>query len=130
MVNRLRHRRTCHLDTNVYEPLLGCTIGEVGGIASGMHMCQGRVPMVPPPAPSFARYRLFDSTLPKSQPSQEASLFDRIDVSLAGLARFAGEHPPPALTSALGVIVSRVDAASRALENRGPAATLPDLVAR
>src|SRR4029453_9490738 len=42
------------LDANVYEPFVGCTIAEVGGIASGMHMCQGRVPMVPPPAPSFA----------------------------------------------------------------------------
>ncbi len=117
------------LDANVYEPFVGCTIAEVGGIASGMHMCQGRVPMVPPPAPSFARYRLFDSTLSKAQPSQETSLFDRIDVSLAALARFAGEQPPPALTSALGAIASRVEAATRALENHGPSATLPDLVA-
>ena len=116
------------LDTNIYEPLLGCTIGEVGGVASGMHMCQGRAPMVAPPGPAAARYRLFETVLPKSQQSAETSLFEGIDVSLAGLARYAGESPPPALTAALATIASRVDAASRALESRGPAATLPDLV--
>jgi LmbE family N-acetylglucosaminyl deacetylase len=116
------------LDTNIYEPLLGCTIGEVGGIASGMHMCQGRAPMVAPPGPTAARYRLFETVLPKSQQSVETSLFEGIDVSLAGLARYAGERPPPALTAALATIASRVEAASRALESRGPAATLPDVV--
>ena len=84
------HRLLCHrmepvtLDTNIYEPLLGCTIGEVGGIASGMHMCQGRAPMVAPPGPTAARYRLFETVLPKSQQSAETSLFEGIDVSLAG----------------------------------------------
>jgi LmbE family N-acetylglucosaminyl deacetylase len=116
------------LDTNVYEPLLGCTIGEVGGIASGMHMCQGRAPMVAPPGATAARYRLFETVLLKSQASAETSLFEGVDVSLAGLARYAGERPPPALTAALATIASRVDAATRALERGGPAATLPDLV--
>ena len=117
------------LDTNIYEPLLGCTIGEVGGVASGMHMCQGRVPMVAPPSATSSRYRLFETMLPKTQPSAETSLFDGIDVSLAALARYAGERPPPALVTALGAIAARVDAASRALETRGPSATVPDLVA-
>ena len=85
------------LDTNIYEPLLGCTVGEVGGVASGMHMCQGRVPMVAPPSATSARYRLFDTVLPKPQSSAETSLFDGIDVSLGGLARYAGERPPQAL---------------------------------
>jgi GlcNAc-PI de-N-acetylase/NPCBM-associated, NEW3 domain of alpha-galactosidase len=117
------------LDTNVYEPLLGCTIGEVGGVASGMHMCQGRVPMVAPPSATSARYRLFETTLPAPRPSAETTLFDGIDVSLAGLARYAGERPPQALVAALGAIALRVDAASRAFDSRGPAATVPDLVA-
>jgi hypothetical protein len=117
------------LDTNIYEPLLGCTVGEVGGVASGMHMCQGRVPMVQPPGATSARYRLFDTVLPKSQSSAETSLFDGLDVALADLARYAGERPPQVLVTALATIASRVDAASRALEARGPAATVPDLVA-
>ena len=109
-----------NLDTNVYEPLLGCTIGEVGGVASGMHMCQGRVPMVAPPSASSARYRLFETTLPKSQQTTETSLFQGIDVSLAGLARYAGDRPPAALVTALGAIASRIDSATRALDSRGP----------
>ncbi len=117
------------LNTNVYEPLLGCTIGEVGGVASGMHMCQGRVPMVAPPSATSARYRLFETTLPKSQQTTETSLFQGIDVSLAGLARFAGDPPPPALVTAIGTIASRIDSATRALDSRGPAATVPDLLA-
>jgi LmbE family N-acetylglucosaminyl deacetylase len=115
------------LDTTVYLPSLGCTIAEVGGIASGMHMCQGRVPMVPLPGPSYARYRLFDTTLPKEQFESESTLFEGIDVTLAGLARFASPQPPQALTGALATISARIDAATRAFHNSGPVATLPDL---
>jgi LmbE family N-acetylglucosaminyl deacetylase len=117
------------LDTNVYEPFLGCTIGEVGGVASGMHLCQGRVPMVPPPGATGARYRVFDTTLPKPASSAESSLFDGIDVSLAGLARFAGERPPQALVTALSALSGNVDAASRAFVSRGASAAVPDLLA-
>jgi LmbE family N-acetylglucosaminyl deacetylase len=115
------------LDTNIYEPLLGCTIGEVGSVASGMHMCQGRVPMVAPPNATFARYRLVETVLPSSQPA-ERSLFDGLDVSVPSLARYAGDRPPDALVSGLATIASRVDAAATALESRGPSATLSDLV--
>ena len=55
----------------------------------------------------------------------ETSLFDGIDVSLGALARYAGERPPQPLVTALGTIAARVDAASRALETRGPSATVP-----
>ena len=41
--------------------------------------------MVAPPGPTAARYRLFETVLPKSQQSAETSLFEGIDVSLAGL---------------------------------------------
>ncbi len=50
-------------------------------------------------------------------------------MSLGALARYAGERPPQPLVTALGTIAARVDAASRALETRGPSATVPDLVA-
>ncbi len=114
------------LNTNLYEPLLGCTIGEIGGVASGMHMCQGRVPMVPAPGPSFARYRLVDSVPPRPIGS-ETTLFDGLDVSLSGLARFAGEDPPPALTARLSEIATRVESASSAFDSRGTDAAVPDL---
>jgi LmbE family N-acetylglucosaminyl deacetylase len=116
------------VDMNVYEPLLGCTIGEVGSIASGMHMCQGRAPMVPPPGTASARYRLADTVLSGAR-QDETSLFDGVDVSLADLTRYAGQRPPQELVATLAGISSRVDSASRALETRGLAATVPDLIA-
>jgi LmbE family N-acetylglucosaminyl deacetylase len=117
------------LDTTIYEPLVGCTIGEVGAVASGMHMCQGRAPMVPPPTPTSARYRIADTVVPGARDKDETSLFDGIDVSVAGLARYAGERPAEALTSALSAITARVSAAERALDSSGTAATIPDLLA-
>ena len=116
------------LDMSVYEPLLGCTINEIGGIASGMHMCQGRVPMVAPPNPALARYRLVESRVPKPA-AAETSLFEGLDVSLPSLARYAGSRPPEALVSALTAIAARIDAASAAFESRGQSAAVPDLVA-
>ena len=116
------------LDTNRFEPLLGCTIGEIGGIASGMHMCQGRVPLVPAPgAGRGAQYRLSESQLQK--PAAERSLFDGVDTSLAGLARFAGDKPPAALVSGLAAIAARFEAATRTLDGGNAFATVPDLAA-
>jgi LmbE family N-acetylglucosaminyl deacetylase len=117
------------LDTTIYEPLVGCTIGEVGAVAFGMHMCQGRAPMVPPPNPTATRYRIADTVLAGEADKDETSLFDGMDVSIAGLARYAAERPPDGLTSGLAAIAARVSAAKRALDSSGPAASIPDLLA-
>ena len=99
------------LDTNIYEPLLGCTIGEVGGVASGMHMCQGRVPMVPRPA----RRRRATASSRRCSRSRSRRRRRRSSTGStcrsARLARYAGERPPQALVTALGAIAARVDAA-------------------
>lgn len=122
------------LDTNIYEPLLGCTIGEVGSVASGMHICQGRAPLVQPPGPGGGgfgggRSRLADTTLTDVKKGDETSLFEGIDVSLSALARYAGAQPPAALTSALTAIATRADAAKRAVDNGSAPGALTELVA-
>jgi LmbE family N-acetylglucosaminyl deacetylase len=119
--------RFATLDTNVYEPMLGCTIGEIGAVAAGMHLCQGRVPVVPPPAATGARFRLTDSVLP-ARNRDETSLFDGIDTSLVGLARYAGARQPDSLMRGLAIIASHVASASQALAKEGPAATIAHLV--
>jgi LmbE family N-acetylglucosaminyl deacetylase len=116
------------LDTNRYEPLLGCTIGEIGGVASGMHMCQGRAPLVPAPGATGARYRLVETVLPNAADKDETSLFDGIDVSVVGLARFAGQRQHDNLIRGLAIISSRVASAREALERAGAAAAVPELV--
>jgi LmbE family N-acetylglucosaminyl deacetylase len=117
------------IDTSDYDPLLGCTIAEIGSIASGMHMCQGRAPMLPPPGPATFAYRLVDSVLPPMPQRRETSFFDGIETTLHSLARFAGERPPQALITGLASIAGRVDAARRALGASGAEATIPDLLA-
>ncbi len=116
------------VDTNVFEPLLGCTIGEVGGVASGMHMCQGRAPLVPPPAASGARYRLIDTVLSSQRDKDETSLFEGIDTSLMGLTRFAGARQSDALVRGLAVASAHVAGAIQALGTGGPSAAVQPLV--
>jgi LmbE family N-acetylglucosaminyl deacetylase len=117
------------LDTNIYEPLLGCTIAEAGSIASGMHMCQGRVPMVPPPGSGGAsRYRLVDS-VPSRPIAAETSLFDGIDTSLPSLAAYAGDKVPQALSDGLANINARVTSALSTHQTRGPEAAGADVAA-
>src|SRR6185436_17702069 len=116
------------VDTNVFEPLLGCTIGEVGGVASGMHMCQGRAPLVPPPSPSAARYRLIETTLARQRDKDESSLFEGIDTSLMGLTRFAGAKQSDTLVRGLAVASAHVANAIQALGSGGPSAAVQPLV--
>jgi LmbE family N-acetylglucosaminyl deacetylase len=123
------------LDINIYEPALGCTIAEIGGVASGMHICQGRAPMVPPPSGGGrggfgpTRFRLADSAPANASKGNETSLFDGLDVSLRGLTRYAG--PPivdPALTASLVVLSEKVEGATRAFETGDPVSAIPQLV--
>ena len=117
------------LDTDLYEPVLGCTVSEIGSIASGLHMCQGRAPMVGAPGPTVARYRLEDTVIDGAKGKDETSLFEGVETSLAGLARLAGDRAPEALTAATSAIATRVEEASKAFESRGPAAAVPGLAA-
>jgi LmbE family N-acetylglucosaminyl deacetylase len=116
------------VDTNVFEPLLGCTIGEIGGVASGMHMCQGRAPLVPPPSASSARYRLVETILAGQRDKDETSLFEGIDTSLMGLTRFAGARQSDALVRGLAVASAHVAGAIQALGTGGPSAAVQPLV--
>ena len=116
------------IDTNVYEPVLGCTIAEVGGVASGMHMCQGRAPLVPAPGLSGARYRLVETVLASQRDKDETSLFEGVDSSLMGLSRFAGAKQSDALVRGLAIASAHVAAATKALNSEGPAAAVQPLV--
>ncbi len=116
------------IETNIYEPLLGCTIAEAGSVAYGMHMCQGRVPMVPPPGGGQARYRLVER-VPARPVTTEGSLFDGLETSLSNLVRYAGDRPPQPLFEGVERIAARVQAAIRVLDAGDPAATVADIAA-
>src|SRR5579863_7619677 len=87
------------VNAGAYDALLGKTYNEIGTEARSMHKCQGMAQLLSLPAPAAAStYQLVESTLPAQLQKDETSLFEGIDYSLAGLARFAGPRAPKELT--------------------------------
>jgi LmbE family N-acetylglucosaminyl deacetylase len=115
------------VDSNVYDPLLGRTFMEIGAEGRSMHKCQGMGQLLPLPGSFETAYRLVDTVLPGGTGREESSLTDGLDLSLAGLARFAGDAPPERLISELAGVAASVEEAGRALRQTGAEATLPAL---
>ena len=111
--------RLTTVDIGLFDPLLGRTYAEIGSHARSMHKCQGMSPLVMLPGAASARYRLVETTLPARPDVPERSLFDGVDVSIDGLARFAGPQPPRDLVVDLAVLSRHAAAALRA--GAGPA---------
>src|SRR6478609_6267112 len=98
------------ISTGAYDSLLGRTYAEIGADARTNHKCQGTggVPAIPgvqfgggrggPGGGGMVTYQLMDSAIAGQMDRDETSLFDGIDTSLAGIARYAGANPPFALT--------------------------------
>jgi GlcNAc-PI de-N-acetylase/alpha-galactosidase-like protein len=118
------------IDTSGYDPLLGCTIGEVGGVAASMHKCQGRSPIQNFGGASGARYKLAATVIESQKNKDETSLFDGIDTSLASLLQYGGANPPAALRDGIAAITTSAINAQKAFQSsQNPAVTLPDLLA-
>ena len=121
------------VNTAAYDPLLGRTYAEIGNDARSNHKCQGMGGLPPLPGAGGGRggrggaggYQLMESSLPGQVGKDEASLFDGIDTSLSGLARYAGSDPPQALVKGLAGIAAegkRAQAAFAAGDDAGSAA--------
>ena len=102
------------VDVGQFDPLLGRTYAEIGSHARSMHKCQGMSPLVMLPGAASARYRLAETTMPGQRGTPERSLFDGVDASVEGLARFAGPQPPPELLAGLTALSGHAAAALRA----------------
>jgi hypothetical protein len=128
--------RVTRVNTAAYDELLGRTYAEIGADAHSNHKCQGTSGL--PALPGFGggrgpsagagpaggpAYQLMDSTIPGQIQKDEDSLFDGIDITLAGLAQFAGANPPGALKTGLGAIVEQAERARNAFDGGDDAAT-------
>jgi len=126
--------RVTRVTTAVYDELLGRTYAEIGADARSNHKCQGASGL--PLLPGFGggrgfggagggqlQYQLVDSSMPGQMQKDETGLFDGIDVSLAGIARFAGANPPEALRTGLAAIVDQAAKAKSAFDAGDDAAT-------
>jgi hypothetical protein len=118
--------RITRVNTATYDELLGRTYAEIGADAHSNHKCQGTSGL--PALPGFAsgrggggagsgQYALVDSTIPGQMQKDEASLFADIDVTLAGVAQFAGANPPEALKSGLAAVVDQAQRAKKAFDS-------------
>jgi LmbE family N-acetylglucosaminyl deacetylase len=70
-------------------------------------------------------YQLMETTIAGQKEKDEKTLFDDIDVSLAGVAQYAGGNPPEALTRGLAAVIEqakRAQAAFAAGDDNGTAA--------
>ena len=124
--------RVTRVNTAAYDELLGRTYAEIGADAHSNHKCQGTSAL--PALPGFAtgrggggagsgQYALVDSTIPGQMQKDESSLFSDIDVTLAGIAQFAGANPPEALRSGLSAIVDQAQRARKAFDSGDDAGT-------
>ncbi len=105
-----------------FDPLLGRTYSELGLEGRSMHKCQGTSQLLLlPGATSVRTYRLKDSVIGEPGVAPR-DLFDGIDTSLPGLAKYAGAQPPASLVIALQAIAAAVEQAKQAAETRGPTA--------
>ncbi len=115
-----------HVDTARCDPLLGRTYADIGGDAHSFHKCQGMSSLLPLPGfgrPRAFAYQLVDSKVAGDAEKDESSLFDGIDTTLTGIARFAGPHPPAALTAGLQAIATQAELAQKAFDEGHDAAT-------
>jgi LmbE family N-acetylglucosaminyl deacetylase len=116
--------------TATYDPVLGETYNDLGVEARTMHRCQDVSQLLALPGPGRGRgYHLQDCTIPGELDKAETSIFDGVDLTLTGLARFAGATPPTALTTALHTIVQDVDQADAAFKRNGANAAVAPLAA-
>jgi LmbE family N-acetylglucosaminyl deacetylase len=121
--------RVLRVNSGVFDELLGRTYNEIGTEARSMHKCQGMAQLLALPSPSAtASYQLVETTLAAQLQKDEASLFDGVDSSIAGLAAFAGPRAPKSLNEGLTVISNAVKAAQKSFDSVNDEATLKPLL--
>jgi hypothetical protein len=136
------------VDMSAYDPLLGRTYQEIATDAHSNHKCQGTGGLPPiagiagggrggggrgGPGPGGAGasgaqavgspYALVDTTLAGAKDKPEGGLFDGVDITIAGLAKYAGANPPAALTSGLQTIALAANQAKAAFDAGNDGAT-------
>ena len=116
------------VDTAGYDPLLGESYAEIGSRARSNHKTQGMAQLLALPGPSSAGYLLVESAIPGLKEKGDASLFDGIDTSLPGLARYVPGEVPAALAAGLAAIADAVTAAEQSAAASGPPAAVTPLV--
>ena len=121
--------RVTRCDIGGYDPLLGKTFSEIGTEARSMHKCQGQAQLLALPAPANSQYQLLETAIPGQMDRDEKALFDGVDTTIPGLAKFAGARVPKDLTDGLAALALDVQTAQKKFDTDTDASTLAPLVA-
>ncbi|MBI3401131.1 MAG: PIG-L family deacetylase [Acidobacteria bacterium] len=121
--------RSLRINLSGYDTLLGKTYQEIGTEARSMHKCQGMAQLLSLPGPATTIYKLAETAIPGQMDRDETSLFDGIDTTIAGLAKFAGVRPPKELVDGLAQVVTQVQAAQKRFDTESDQAALAPLLA-
>jgi LmbE family N-acetylglucosaminyl deacetylase len=121
--------RVTRVNSSVYDALLGKTYNEIGSEARSMHKCQGMGQLLALPTPtSQASYQLVETTVPGQLQRDEIALFDGVDTSILGLAKFVTGRAPKDLIDGLTVISNSAQIALRTFDTVNDEATLKPLL--
>src|SRR6185503_5033667 len=74
-------------------------------------------------------YQLMDSRIAGQMQKDETGVFDAIDISLSGIAQYAGANPPDALKSGLAAVVEQAERATKAFAAGDDAGTMAPIEA-
>ena len=122
-------RRRRAATSRSYDSLLGKTYAEIGTEARSMHKCQGRRSCSRCRGRRCRTISSANRRIPGAMDRDEKTLFDGIDTSITGLAKFAGARPPKELIDGLAAVAGNVQAAQKKFDTEGDDATLPPLLA-
>jgi len=117
------------VNLNVYDPLLGETYPELGTRARSNHKTQGMAQLLALPGAASAGFALTERAIAGQKEPADRSLFDSIDTTIPGLARYVPGEAPAALTQGLAAISAQVTAATDNLATGGPTAAVAPLAA-
>lgn len=117
---------TVAIPTGAYDGMLGLTYQQISREGLGFQKSQNGGTEIPLPAEQDSNYHRFGSHIPAQD--KEASFFDGIDVSLAGIADLAGSTPPAFLKDGLQQIKGAVESAIASFSAKDPSAIANSLV--
>ncbi|MGH7667911.1 MAG: PIG-L family deacetylase, partial [Gemmatimonadaceae bacterium] len=108
-----------------YDPLLGGSFAQIARQGLGFQKTQNGGVTPGPPGPTISAYSRFGSRV--TSPDHEATLFDGVDVSLAGIADLARGQDDVFLKRGLATVSADVDRAMQQFDARHPEAIAPIL---
>jgi LmbE family N-acetylglucosaminyl deacetylase len=118
---------TVEVQSGVVDPVIGRSFAEIAAEGRSQHKSQ-EMGSIEPLGPSTSGLRLIESTLPGPRPAKEQSVFDGMDVTIAGIPALAG-LPAGTLRAELDAVQAAARQALDGYQPLRPSTIVPALAA-